>query len=229
MPPAIAPDPLAALTPLMRWLLERAAPDEAALAMLDPKQNLEQLYNRWMSSEQVVSAIRLIAAMLPTRESIWWAWVSARYASQMEGGSAPTADQHAALAAVEQWIVRPDDSARRAAWAAGEKAGFDSPIGLVASAVFLSGTTVAPTSVPPIPPPPGVAMPLVVGAILLSAASNSKPDLIPPTFVAFAAQGLEIIKRLGGWDAALQLAHDTHVRQLHEYAQQTAPPAAATR
>ncbi len=59
--------------------------------------------------------------------------------------------------------------------------------------------------------------------------SASAPELIPLTFVAFAAQGLEIIKRLGGWDAALQLAHDTHVRQLHEYAQQTAPPAPAAR
>ncbi|WP_411280053.1 DUF6931 family protein [Gemmatimonas sp.] len=225
MPPAIAPDPLASLTPPMRWLLERAAPDAPALALLNPQHTLEQLYVTWMGSEHVLSAIRLIAAVLPARESIWWAWVSARYATQMEGGTAPSAKEHATLTAVEQWIVRPDDAARRAAWDAGEKSGLDTPVGLVATAVFLSGTTIAPPSVPPVPPPPGVAMPIVAGAILLSAVSNSNPDLIPPTLVSFAAQGLEIVKRLGGWDIALQLAHDTHYRQQAEYEQAINPPA----
>ncbi|WP_309669669.1 hypothetical protein [Gemmatimonas sp.] len=225
MPVSIAPDPLASLTPPMRWLIERAAPDEPALAMLNPQHTLEQLYATWMGAEQVISAIRLIAAILPTRESIWWAWVSARYATQMEGGTAPSSNAHAALAAVEQWIVRPDDAARRAAFEAGEKSGLDSPIGLVATAVFLSGTTIAPPSVPAVPPPPGVAMPLIAGAILLAAVSNSKSDLIPPTFVSFAAQGLEIVKRLGGWDVALQLAHDTHRRQQAEYEQAINAPA----
>jgi len=225
MPPAIAPDPLASLTPPMRWLLERTAPEKAALALLNPQHTLEQLYVTWMGSEHVVSAIRLIAAVLPTRESIWWAWVSARYATQMEGGKAPSADEHATLTAVEQWIVRPDDAARRAAWDAGEKSGLDTPVGLVATAVFLSGTTIAPPSVPPVPPPPGVAMPIVAGAILLAAVSNSNVELISPTLVSFAAQGLEIVKRLGGWDIALQLAHDTHHRQHAEYEQAINPPA----
>ena len=226
MPPSIAPDPLASLTPPMRWLLERAAPDEPALVLLNPQHTLEQLYLTWMNSEHVISAIRLIAAVLPTRESIWWAWVSARYATQMDGGKAPSAKDHATLTAVEQWIVRPDDAARRASWEAGEKSGLDSAIGLVAMAVFLSGTTIAPAHVPPVPPPPGVAMPVVAGAILLSAVSNTKPELIPPTLVSFAAQGLEIVKRLGGWDVALQLAYDTHHRQQAEYDQVINAPAA---
>ena len=226
MPPSIAPDPLASLTPPMRWLLERAAPDEPALVLLNPQHTLEQLYLTWMNSEHVISPIRLIAAVLPTRESIWWAWVSARYATQMDGGKAPSAKDHATLTAVEQWIVRPDDAARRASWEAGEKSGLDSAIGLVAMAVFLSGTTIAPAHVPPVPPPPGVAMPVVAGAILLSAVSNTKPELIPPTLVSFAAQGLEIVKRLGGWDVALQLAYDTHHRQQAEYDQVINAPAA---
>ena len=113
MPPSIAPDPLASLTPPMRWLLERAAPDEPALVLLNPQHTLEQLYLTWMNSEHVISAIRLIAAVLPTRESIWWAWVSARYATQMDGGKAPSAKDHATLTAVEQWIVRPDAAAWR--------------------------------------------------------------------------------------------------------------------
>lgn len=228
-PPVIAPDPLAACPPLLRWLLERCAPDDEASALLDPRQSLEALYATWLAKEQVPSALRLIAGVLPARESVWWAWVSARYASQLPGAAAPTAAVHAALTAIEQWIVRPDDDARRAAWDAGNAAGLDTPVGMVAAAVFLSGTTVAPPHVAPVPPPPGAALPLIAGSILLSAAATSDPKQIGPTLVAFAAQGLEIVKRLGGWDAALQLAHDTHQRLTQEYTRATAPQTPATR
>ncbi len=224
-PAVIAADPLAALAPPVRWLLERAAPEEGALPFVNPTISLEELYARWMQNEQVPSAIRLIAGVLPSRENIWWAWVSARHATTMPGGKAATAAVHAALGAIEQWIVRPDDAARRAAWDAGNAAGLDTPVGMVATAVFLSGTTITPPNVPPVPPPPGAAMPLVAGVILLSSASADHPEQMAPTLTAFAAQGMEIVKRLGGWEAALQLAYDTHQRQMQEYTRATAPAA----
>jgi hypothetical protein len=223
-PATISVDPLAALSSPVRWLLERAAPDKPALELVNPAISLDELYARWMQREHVPSAIRLLAAVLPTRESIWWAWVSARHATQMQGGTAPTAEEHAALAAVEQWIVRPDDDARRAAWDAGNAAGLDTPIGIVATAVFLSGTTIAPPSAPVSPPPPGAAMPLIAGVIQLCAALTTDVEQIAPTQVAFAAQGMEIVKRLGGWETALQLAYDTHQRQMQEYARATGAP-----
>lgn len=226
-PLVIAPDPLAACPPLLRWLLERSAPEEEALALVSPARPLEELYGGWLQAGQLSSAIRLIAAVLPARESVWWAWVSARYAAQLPGSTAPPAAVHTALAAVEQWIVRPDDDARRAAWDAGNAAGLDTPVGMVSAAVFLSGTTVAPPNVPAVPPPPGAGLPLISGAILIAAASNTDPLAHVPTLTAFAAQGLEIIKRLNGWDAALQLAYDTHQRLVQDYARATAAPAAA--
>jgi len=225
-PAVIAPDPLATLSPPVRWLLERAAPDDAALAFVNPQLSLEQLYARWLQNEQVPSAIRLIAGVLPNRENIWWAWVSVRHATQMPGSKGATAAVHAALGAVEQWIVRPDENARRAAWDAGNAAGLDTPVGMVTTAVFLSGSTIAPPNVPPVPPPPGVAMPLIAGVIILSAASPDHPEQMAPTLAAFAAQGMEIVKRLGGWEAALPMAYDTHQRQMQEYARATAPAAA---
>ena len=224
-PPVIAPDPLATLTPPMRWLLERCAPDEPAMALVTPTATLDSLYSGWMQAEQYASAIRLIAAVLPSRESIWWAWVSTRHATLTEGGTPATAKGHTALTAVERWVVQPDDTARRAAWDAGNAAGLDNPIGMVTAAVFLSGTTVAPAHVPPVPPPPGVTMPLIAGAITMAAASITPPEQVPVTMAAFAAQGLEIIKRLNGWDAALQLAYDSHQRQQLEYDRATNAPA----
>lgn len=223
IPPVIAPDPFAAYPPASRWLLERSAPDEDALALLDPRQPIETLYNAWIAKELFPAALRLIAAVLPARESVWWAWVSARHATQVVGGAAANADVHKTLASIEQWIVRPDDDARRAAWDAGTAAGMDTPVGMIAAAVFLSGNSVAPANLAPVPPPPGAAMPLVAGAILLSAASNQKAEQIMPTMSAFAAQGMEIVKRLGGWEPAVQLAYDTHQRLEHEYTRATTP------
>lgn len=225
-PLVIAPDPLAACPPLLRWLLERSAPDDEALALLNPARSLEELYGSWLQAGHLPSAIRLIAGVLPARENVWWAWVSARFAAQAPGAKAPPAAVHTALAAVEQWIVRPDDDARRKAWDVGNTAGLDTPVGMVAAAVFLSGNTVAPPNVPPVPPPPGAALPLISGAILMAGAASGDPLQLAPTLTAFAAQGVEIIKRLNGWDAALQLAFDTHQRLTQEYARATAAPAA---
>lgn len=216
-PPVLAPDPFAALPPVIRWLFERCKPGQEASALVDPTLSLGALCQAWTDSELLPDVIRLIASVLPERESVWWAWVSARHASQTDGGQPLTAAAHRCLSSIEQWIVAPGDDSRRAVWADGSEAGLDTPVGMIAAAVFLSGNSVTPPDAPPVPPPPGMAMPLVVGAILLSSASTSKADQVIPTMTAFAAQGLEIVKRLGGWDKALEAAHDRSRRQQEDY------------
>jgi hypothetical protein len=72
-------------------------------------------------------------------------------------------------------------------------------------------------------------MPLIAGAILVAGTSNDNPEQIAPTLVAFAAQGIEVVKRLGGWDAALKGAHETHLRLQQEYARATATEAPSAR
>jgi hypothetical protein len=223
-PPVIAQDPLAACPPLPRWIIERATFDDEALALVQPAQSLEHLYAGLVQAALWPSAIRLIASVLPARESVWWAWVSARHATQLRGAKPPTAGVHNTLTAIEQWIVQPDDAHRRAAWAAGEASGLDTPVGMVAAAVFLSGTTIAPPHAPVVPPPPGAALPLISGAILVAGGSSGDATQIAPTLAAFAAQGIEIVKRLGGWDTAAQVAHDTHHRLAQEYTRLTASP-----
>ncbi|MDQ6611259.1 MAG: hypothetical protein M3Y64_02410 [Gemmatimonadota bacterium] len=225
-PAVIAADPLATLPPIVRWLMERSKPEPPALELVTPAVTFESLYALWMSKKQFASAIRLIASVLPARESIWWAWVSARHATQMPGGTAPTAAVHAALGNVERWITRPDDETRRATWQSANEAGLDTPIGMIGAAVFLSGVSIAPVNAAAVPPPPGAIVSLIPGAILLASASNSDARNIEPTQIAFAAQGLEVVKRLGGWDAALKTAHEAHVRAEQDYARATAAPAA---
>ena len=225
-PAVVAADPLASLPPIVRWLMVRCKPAPPALEKVTPDITLEVLYATWMEDKQFVSAIRLIAAVLPARESIWWAWVSARYATQMPGGKAATSKEHDALGHVERWIVRPDDVTRREAWDSANEAGLETPIGMVGAAVFLSGVSVGPTNVPPVPPVPGSIVPLIPGAILLAATSNTNAAQVEPKLISFATQGLEVVKRLGGWDAALKTAHDTQVRAEQDYARATAPPPA---
>lgn len=223
-PPVIAPDPLSSLPAIVRWLMERCKPEPDALVLVTPNATLESLYATWMEKKFFSSAIRLIAAVLPPRESIWWAWVSARHATQMIGGHAPTATEHAALGHIERWIIRPDEETRRVAWESANAAGLDTPIGMVGTAVFLSGVSVGPANTPPVPPPPRAIVPIIPGAILLAAASNTKPEQIDPTLVAFATQGLEVVKRLGGWDAAVKTAHELQLRADQDYARATQPP-----
>jgi len=142
----------------------------------------------------------------------------------MNGGKAPTAAEHAALGHVERWIIRPDEDTRRATWESANQAGLETPVGMVGTAVFLSGVSVGPANAPPAPPPPGAYVSIVPGAILLAAASNTKATNIEPTMIAFAAQGLEVVKRLGGWDEAMKNAHELHKRAQQDYALATEPP-----
>lgn len=225
-PLAIAPDPLATLPPIVRWLMERSKPEEPALELVTPTATLDSLYAAWMKEKYYASAIRLIASVLPAREGIWWAWVSARHATQMPGGTAPTKEVHAALGNIERWIIRPDDETRRTVWDSANAAGLDTPAGVVGSAVFLSGVSIGPVDTAPIPPPPDAALPLISGGILLASASNSDAKQIEPTQIGFAAQGLEVVKRLGGWDAALKAAHDNSVRAKQDYERATKSPEA---
>ena len=200
----------------------RCKPEPPALEKVSPSVTLEMLYAAWMEDKHFVSAIRLLAAVLPAREGIWWAWVSARYATQMPGGRAPTAKEHAALGHVERWIVRPDDATRRDVWESANAAGLDTPIGIIGAAVFLSGVSVGPANLPAVPPAPGAFVPLVPGAIVMAASRNSDAAKVEPTLIAFATQGLEVVKRLGGWEAALKKAHESHQRAEREYERATA-------
>jgi hypothetical protein len=212
----IAPDPLASVPPSMHWIIDRAIVDPDAVALVREADTPDSVIGTWLEKAHAISAIKLIAQALPIREAAWWAWVSARYATQLTGAPVPTAQVQTALAAIEQWIVRPDDASRRSVWEAGQAAGVDTPTGLVTAAIFLSGGSVGPPDAVHIPPPAGVSNTLVAAAIMSAAVSD--PANIDHVAQAFVAQGIEIIKRLGGWEAALTAARQRYDAQLHEQA-----------
>ena len=209
------------------WLAERAHLEEDAAALAATSTDGGALVQALVADGKTPEAFRVMAAALPPREGVWWAWVSARHATQLAAsGGEPAPPLAAALAAVEQWIANPDDDRRRAAWSAGQAAGLETAAGCAASAVFFTSGSVAPPDVTPVPPPAGINGLLVSNAVALAAAAH--PQHFEALAGAYIAQGLEVVKQLGGWDKAVTLSRDYFQAQHERHTRLTAPPAGGT-
>jgi hypothetical protein len=217
--------PSAAVAPSsVAWLMERSGLPNDARPLVATATDGASLVQALAANGKPAEALRVIAAALPPREGVWWAWVSARHASQLATADRqPAPAVAAALAAVERWIANPDDDARRAAWAAGERAGLETAAGCTAAAVFLTSGSVAPPDVPPVPPPPGVDRMLVGNAVTLAAATD--PVHFEALAGAYLAQGFEVVKQLGGWDKAVSLSQEHFQAQHDRHVRASAPPA----
>lgn len=160
--------------------------DEAVQLLRDdltPAAYVELLAER----QQYVSALRFLAHALPKREAVAWACRCARMACSELLDDKSTA----ALEAAEQWVADPSEAHRRAAEAAAEKAGFDTPAGCAAAAAFFSGGSLGPPHVPDIPPAPTLTAQGVAGSLLLAAVVR-EPEKIAEKHRAFLRQGVEI-------------------------------------
>ena len=206
------------------WLVERARVSDDAKPLVAGAADGAALVKTLAANAMHAEALRVIAAALPPREGVWWAWVSARHASQLvtPGGGTPAPAVTAALAAVERWISNPDDDARRAAWAAGERVGLETAAGCAAAAVFFTSGSVGPADVAAVPPPAGVDRMLVGNAVALAAATN--PAHFEALAGAYVAQGLEVVKQLGGWDKAVALSQEHFQAQHDRHVRASAPP-----
>src|SRR3954463_6084012 len=122
-----------ATDPSVAWLRGRGPPAGDVAPLAAAVADGGALVQALVADGKTPDAFRVIAAALPPREGVWWAWVSARHATQLaaEGAEVP-AKLAAALAAVEQWIANPDDDRRRAAWAASQAAGLETAAGCAA-------------------------------------------------------------------------------------------------
>lgn len=222
--PASSPaGPSAATDPSVAWLVERAHLEDDAAALAATSPDGGALVQALVADGKTPEAFRVMAVALPPREGVWWAWVSARHATQLAArGGEPAPPLTAALAAVEQWIANPDDNRRRAAWNAGQAAGLETAAGCAASAVFFTSGSVAPPDVTPVPPPAGIDRLLVGTAVALAAAAH--PQHFEALAGAYIAQGLEVVKQLGGWDTAVTLSREHFQAQHERHTQLTAPP-----
>jgi hypothetical protein len=130
-----------------------------------------EIYFRGLrEGQRLEDAVFFLGMALPRHETVAW---SARMVRDItEGREQPRADA-AALKAALLWVQDPSEPRRRAAFDAAQLADHACAERLAAMAVFMSGGSLAPENVPPVPVPNDVAGRIGAGAILVAAAKSS--------------------------------------------------------
>jgi hypothetical protein len=167
--------------------------DEAQALFADgqtPKAYVEVLLER----EQYLDAVRFLAFALPKREAVWWAWVTARRTA----GEDPPEEIQSVLDATEAWIKEPTDQNRRVAMEKAEAAEFTTAAGCAGLAAFLSGDSLAPPELDPVPPGEYMAANAIAGSILLAAVFE-EPEKANEKFQGFVEQGMVVAEKIQLW------------------------------
>ncbi|MBC7843184.1 MAG: hypothetical protein H7099_12765 [Gemmatimonadaceae bacterium] len=167
----------------------------------DPTGLVEALASAGLATE----AIRCIAVAVPSRQSIWWAWVSARHTlvGATADGAKESPRMQELLDMIEQWIAAPDATKRRAIWEVAQALGIKHPVTLCAAATWFSGGSIATAEgAAPVPAPPGMVATFVSAAVAI-ATLQGDPQHADERVRASIAQGLEIVTKLGGWSTAI--------------------------
>ena len=175
-----------------------------ARALLAKKPTVGQYIAILSEKGLLTDTCRVLAFALPKREAIWWACQCVRQANAA-GGAKGTA----ALNAAERWVAAPDEKTRRAAYAAAEDAGYGTPAGCAAIAVFLSSGSLAPPEVAEVPPDETLTPKAVDGAIVLAAVTGD-PVKADERFKKFIALGQDVASGKSKWSRLRVLACDRY-------------------
>ena len=173
-----------------RDLCERAKLEEEAKALLKDEHTPQQFIELLIGKELFLDAIRFLSFALPKREAVGWGCLCVRHSLGTKDASKISETQVAA----ERWVSHPDDENRRAAMAAVDKVGLESPSDCLALAAFFCGGSIAPANLQPVDPPDHVAPQAVAGAILASAVKN-QPEKAPEKYRIFLQKGLALMAR----------------------------------
>ena len=129
----------------------------------------EIYFRELRKTKRLEDATFFLGMALPRHETVAWAARSVRDLG--EGIERPRADVDALKAAL-LWVQEPSEPRRRAAFEAAQLAHHTCAERLAAMAVFLSGGSLAPDNVPPVPAPSDVAGRIGAGAILVAASKR---------------------------------------------------------
>ena len=136
-------------------------------------------------------AVRVLAHLLPQRESVWWACLCARQVPLPD----PQPELDAALQAAEMWVTEMTEESRRAAGDAAKEAEVSTAAGCAANAAFATSGSIAPLDAQPVSPPPGLPAQYVAASILVSALSPNPTDA-PQKYRIFLNQGIELYRTI---------------------------------
>jgi hypothetical protein len=132
----------------------------------------ESYFARLKGEGRELEAAMFLGQALPRLEAVAWAARTVRSHSKAVEHS-PEAE---ALKSALLWLQDPSDNRRRAARAAAEPAKDNSPERMCAMAVFYSGGSLTPDSVPPVPAPKEVCGKFAAGAVIMACASRGSAE-----------------------------------------------------
>jgi hypothetical protein len=161
--------------------------EEKARPLLSDGMRPREFVEALLVAKQYDAGIHFMAHALPAREAIWWGCLCVQHAC---GNNLSAADKAAAKAAV-QWVLRPTDENRAAAKPPAEATRAPSPPGALAMAASLTGGSLGPPNLPPVPPPP-FAWAAYVAAAVKFAAIKVEPARISDTQRSFVELGIGV-------------------------------------
>lgn len=144
--------------------------DRQSARDLAPSLSPAKHFDALMAAGQHHVAATFIGIAMPRFEGVAWA---AQAVAKMARTAA--AEDAPVRAAIDAWLADPDDNGRRAAWDAAQAGNSDSPEWLLASAVFLSGGSMAPAEFPPVLPAPELSGKMAATAVLVAAKQSADP------------------------------------------------------
>ena len=176
------------LTVPLSPLLPRLELDADCSALLTPLADAAAGLEALVAAKRMPEAMRLIAHAMPTREVGWGGCMCAR---AVPPGQALPASDAEALTAAEAWVRKPDEPNRRAAMAAAQKTGFQSPEAWAAVAAFWSGGSMAPEGQPVVPPADHHTALAIAGGVII-AALRGDPARAADRFARFLLSARDI-------------------------------------
>jgi hypothetical protein len=154
--PEPKPKPQAQVPP---ELIEAAELSDEAAKRLRPEISPSAFMRELVGAGLMPDAVKFLAIAIGPKRAVAWALACIR---ELRAERFPEAGP--ALAVFDAWAADPSDANRRAAANAAE----DGPEKALGMAIFLSGGSIAPPEVNPVPPPPRAAEKLAAGAIVLA-------------------------------------------------------------
>jgi hypothetical protein len=169
---------------------------EEAAALLSEGKTPREYLSLLIEREHLVDAVKLLSRALPKHKAVCWACLCGR---EVAGPETPSVAVRA-IEAAEAWVRTPDEDHRRAAMAAADASGLESPGGCAAFAAFVSEGSLAPPNVPIVPPADYLTAHAVSGAIMLAAVAG-EPERATEKYRRFLDLGIGLAQgRQGGND-----------------------------
>eukprot|EP00913_Durusdinium_trenchii_P028467 g26695.t1 len=181
-------------TPLARDVAAKCEIEPEALQQLQDTMTTREYVEHLIENDHVDAAIGFLAAALPKREAVWWGYQACGGA---DSDSLPE-DLRTPLDAARQWVVDPSEENRRAAETAANSGGLTTPASCVAMAAFLSGGSLAPADLDPVPPPDHLTAHTIGCAINIAAVSGD-PAKIDEKKKQLLELGIEVADGQNRW------------------------------